>query len=299
MSRLIHVASAALLVSAFIALFASTKTPVQIEIGRLINVYTPSSPPYVGAFSLLLSISLLLEGYPRLKRRTYIHKLESLIPEMVKSFQSAFATGLTMIDAARLVAESNLSPMNQLFRDALRRYETSGNLSTSMLASAASTGSRKLSSAMKLIIAAYDHGAGAETALDALYRSLLQLREYENQKRSHLGQYVAIVYVMVLIFSLVASIVVVGFIPQLQSIKTASSPFAQGIGAQGLGLTVPSALSIIQFISIIISIFAGLIIGKLINGDHWSGLTHSAILILISLAIYEATPLLSSIFVPV
>jgi len=55
MSKLMHAASTALLVSAFIALFASTKTPVQIEIGRLINVYTPSSPPYVGAFSLLLS----------------------------------------------------------------------------------------------------------------------------------------------------------------------------------------------------------------------------------------------------
>lgn len=299
MSKLLHIAAAALTASAFIALSFSTETPTQIEIGRLVTIGTPSNPLYVGLFSLLLSMALLLEGYPRLRRSIYINRLEALIPEMVKSFQSAFATGLTMVDAARLVAESNLSPMNSLFRNALRRYETIGNLSTAMLASAANSGSRKLLSAIKLIIAAYEHGAGAEMALDALYRSLLQLREYENQKRSHLGQYVAIVYVMILIFSLVASIVVVGFIPQLQSIKASSSPFAQGIGTQGLGLNVPTALSIIQFSTIIISIFAGAIIGKLINGDPWSGLTHSAALILISLTIYETAPLLSQLFMSI
>ncbi len=54
-------------------------------------------------------------------------------------------------------------------------------------------------SALKVIMAAYQHGgAGAEEALEALYRSLSQLREFESQKRSHLGgQYTAIIYVMV------------------------------------------------------------------------------------------------------
>ncbi len=83
-----------------------------------------------------------------------------------------------------------------------------------------------------------------------------------------------------------ASIVVVGFIPQLQSLKASSSPpFAEGGiggGGGGIGISVPpTGLSIIQLTSSVISLFAGgAIIGRLVyGGDPWAGLIHSSALV--------------------
>ncbi|GGP22497.1 hypothetical protein GCM10007981_18800 [Thermocladium modestius] len=292
-----HAAFAALLAASLLSLALSPSSLTTVEVGGEFQLPVPSSRLAVSAFSALLSLALLVEGLPRYRRSAFIARVEGQVPEMVKSFQSAFSTGLTMADAARMVAESGLSPINGIFRQALANYRLTGDLPASLFRAVAGSGSRKAVSALKVIMAAYQHGAGAEEALEALYRSLSQLREFESQKRSHLGQYTAIIYVMVPIFSLVASIVVVGFIPQLQSLKASSSPFAEGIGGGGgIGISVPTGLSIIQLTSSVISLFAGAIIGRLVYGDPWAGLIHSSALVAISLAVYLAAPLASGMF---
>ncbi len=292
-----HAAFAALLAAALMALALSPSSLTTVELGGEFQLPVPSSRLAVSAFSALLALAMLVEGYPRYARSALIARIEGQVPEMVKSFQSAFSTGLTMADAARMVAESGLSPINGIFRQALANYRLTGDLPSSLLRAVEGSGSRKAASALKVIMAAYQHGAGAGGALEALYRSLSQLRDFESQKRSHLGQYTAIIYVMVPIFSLVASIVVVGFIPQLQSLKASSSfPPAESIGGGGVGISVSTGLSIIQLTSSAISLFAGVIIGRLVYGDPWAGLIHSSALVIISLAVYLAAPLASGMF---
>ncbi len=107
-----HAAFAALLAASLLSLALSPPSSLTtVEVGGEFQLPVPSSRLAVSAFSALLSLALLVEGLPRYRRSAFIARVEGQVPEMVKSFQSAFSTGgLTMADAARMVAESGLSP---------------------------------------------------------------------------------------------------------------------------------------------------------------------------------------------
>ena len=144
------------------------------------------------------------------------------------------------------------------------------------------TKSDVIARAVELISQAERAGGRIDTVLESVLKSITQIEELKNERKAGVYSMVMQGYMIFIIFIVIMVVVQFKFIPLMQGTLQGVGGAGPAIGGMQFGkATVPQQIMDKMFLALMIiqGLFAGLVIGKLSEGNVKSGLKHSAIFV--------------------
>ena len=202
--------------------------------------------------------------------RRYVDAVEREMASFFKGLAEGVRAGMPLIKALEMAARATSGPLGREMRAVVARVEMGSSLEEALAKLLEKVDVPSLRRAATLITVAYESGGRVADVLDAAAEMYGMIRSYEDEKRASIAPYAWTVYISLAVFLFVSTIVLVGFVEQLQRLR---------IPALLASPIPPQLFKAIFFISSFIeAAFGGLVVGKMRGGTIKAGLLHSVIL---------------------
>ena len=231
---------------------------------------------------------------------------EAKFLEFVRNLVGAIKSGMPVPKAIMHVAnEAEYGSLTPNIKKLANQIEWAIPVHKALKNFAKDTGNDVIIRAVSTVIEAEQAGGNMEDVLESITTSLLEIKKIKDQRRAAISSQIIQSYIIFFIFLGIMVVIQAFLIPYLS--KMAGANLAQGsIGtAEMIGISTNvqinysslplfvttlkawfvSMRGIFLMLSLIQGLFAGLIIGKLSEGDILSGLKHSLILMTISIIV--------------
>ena len=259
------------------------RTSVQVSIGKL----TLSIPiPYSLLGATLTAIAIALELLPLsiIEYRLWRINNEILmeIPTVIRIIRDGLSSGQTLNNVAEILTRAGRGRLSRILAESIMR-EGMGmtTIKEDLTRISKELGNNYLAMLAAILDTAIRSGAKLQETLDMAYRSFEDIVSYYRDKTNQVKPYLVLIYTVMVIYIVLAGVVIYLMVPSIGRITTSVS--APGIAIPTITtINVQLFSSIIVIGSIIQSIIAGLIIGRIIYGRPTVGLLHASILIIIT-----------------
>ena len=215
-------------------------------------------------------------------RTARLRKVESLMPDFLRQMASLNEAGMSAIEAIRVLSSANLGVLTKeiikirrdvewgkLVTDAFKKFEQ--RIGSALI-------SKVISMLVKALETSYNIKGALTISADSAY---LEVESWKRLRREMLI-YVMLVYISYGVFLFTVVVMVNNFLGVLAGVESSNIP--EG----ALSLPDLDYLNRIFFHTALIGgFFSGLVAGLMGEGDVRSGLKHSAILLLITLAVFK------------
>ena len=206
------------------------------------------------------------------------------IPEFLRELSEAGRTGVTLTRALDLASKRRYGPLSSELERIVNKLSWGGNF-TEALRNFGERVETKLSKRTSILLTEINHSGGdIKDVLDTVSRHIRELQTIEDERRSQLRTYVAIVYIAFFIFIFIDYILLKTFFAKIESLKESLSD----VGGLFLmrELSYDNIKTIMFHMAIMQGLFGGLIAGKMGEGALGAGLKHSLILIIIAFLMF-------------
>lgn len=204
--------------------------------------------------------------------------IDKNIPEFLRELSEAGRTGVTLTRALDLASKRRYGPLSSELEGIVIKLSWGGNFEDS-LKKFAERIETKLAKRTSILLTEINRSGGdIKDVLDTISRHIRELQSIEDERRSQLQTYVAIVYIAFFIFIFIDYILLKTFFAKIEALKESLSD----VGGLFLmkELSYESIKTIMFHMSIMQGLFGGLIAGKMGEGALGAGLKHSLILII-------------------
>jgi archaeal flagellar protein FlaJ len=225
--------------------------------------------------------------------------------DFVRNLSSALKSGMPISTAVAHAAENDYGSLNKYVQKLTHQLEWSIPLHKALVNFSKATNNNIIKRSISTVIEAEQSGGNIEDVLESITVSLIEIKKIKETRRASIHSQVIQSYVIFFVFLVVMIIIQNLLIPYIANLR---SPGSAGIGGavEALqGIQVHATVSFASFYQFITTIkdwfislngvflmlaliqgfFAGLIIGKLSEGDVAAGLKHSLILMTIAFLI--------------
>jgi len=210
--------------------------------------------------------------------------IDNNIPEFLRELSEAGRTGVTLTRALDLASKRRYGPLSSELEGIVNKLSWGGNFEDS-LKKFAERIETKLAKRTSILLTEINRSGGdIKDVLDTVSRHIRELQSIENERRSQLQTYVAIVYIAFFIFIFIDYILLQTFFAKIEALKESLSD-AGGLFIMQ-ELSFESIKTIMFHMSIMQGLFGGLIAGKMGEGALGAGLKHSLILIIIAFLMF-------------
>ncbi len=272
---------------------------VSISVGVLIlllpilqGIYVPTGPYIIplskkvnNTMALGLIITFFFPAIVEYNNYRWGRQVDKNIPKLLRDLTEAVKSGVTLPRAFEDASTRDYGPISKELEHAISMFilETSWEDALTSFA-------RRLRrpSALRLatiLIEAYQTGGKMIEVLESSVSLFSSLDEYREERYSEVKPYTMIIYMATLVFLVIAYIVLHQFLAPLYetslSVTTEASSMLRGI------LDINYYVSILFWASILESIFGGLVAGKIGDGTLSTGLRHSVVLSIVTLAFFN------------
>ncbi|OGD54003.1 hypothetical protein A3K80_00085 [Candidatus Bathyarchaeota archaeon RBG_13_38_9] len=206
------------------------------------------------------------------------------IPEFLRELSEAGRTGVTLTRALDLASKRRYGPLSSELKRIVNKLSWGGNF-TESLKNFGERVETKLSKRTSILLTEINHSGGdIKDVLDTVSRHIRELQTIEEERRSQLRTYVAIVYIAFFIFIFIDYILLKTFFAKIESLKESLSD----VGGMFLmqELSYENIKTIMFHMAIMQGLFGGLIAGKMGEGALGAGLKHSLILMIIAFLMF-------------
>ncbi len=230
---------------------------------------------------------------------------ESSFLDFVRNFSSALRSGMPVAKAVSHAADNDYGALNRHVKKLAHQVEWSIPLHKALNNFSKATGNDVIKRAVSTVIEAEKAGGNIEDVLESITESLIEIKKIKETRRASVHNQVMQSYIIFFVFLGVMIIIQNLLIPYIANMQ---APGAAGfdIGTadvQGMSTYVSikwgsfsaftaslkdwfvSLHGVFLMLALIQGFFAGLIIGKLSEGDVSSGFKHSLILMTIAFLI--------------
>jgi len=204
--------------------------------------------------------------------------IDKNIPEFLRELSEAGRTGVTLTRALDLASKRRYGPLSSELEGIVIKLSWGGNFEDS-LKKFAERIETKLAKRTSILLTEINRSGGdIKDVLDTISKHIRELQSIEDERRSQLQTYVAIVYIAFFIFIFIDYILLKTFFAKIEALKESLSD----VGGLFLmkELSYESIKTIMFHMSIMQGLFGGLIAGKMGEGALGAGLKHSLILII-------------------
>ncbi|MBI2175798.1 type II secretion system F family protein [Candidatus Woesearchaeota archaeon] len=226
-------------------------------------------------------------------------EIESRFPDFVRNLSGAIKSGMPAAQAVVHVSEGEYGTLAPYLKKLANQIEWSIPFHKAFINFAKETENPVIRRAVATVIQAEQAGGNIEDVLTAVTDSLLQIKKIKEERKSSIHAQVMQSYIIFFVFlgvMIVIQNLLIPYMVKFGSVSTdetgiASSQVAGGINLQAeldfsspadflvsLGGWLLSLNGIFLIMSLIQAFFAGVVLGKLAEGDMTSGLRHSLIM---------------------
>lgn len=206
------------------------------------------------------------------------------IPEFLRELSEAGRTGVTLTRALDLASKRRYGPLSSELERIVIKLSWGGNFEDS-LKKFAERIETKLAKRTSILLTEINRSGGdIKDVLDTVSRHIRELQSIEDERRSQLQAYVAIVYIAFFIFIFIDYILLQTFFAKIEALKESLSD----VGGLFLmkELSFENIKTMMFHMSIMQGLFGGLIAGKMGEGALGAGLKHSLILTIIAFLMF-------------
>ena len=277
-----------LVIIAFSYLMAS-KVVVTLNImSILLSLALPSNYVYISFYVASAALVMLAASIPEYSKWRINNYVTSELPTFIRIIRDGLSAGLTITEAVNLTFRQS----GALARELSGRLKLSvigpGELSDALMNLAYELNNRYLELASIILESALRSGAKATEVLDLAYKELDNVVINELDKVNSLKPYIALAYAIVIMYVFLGSVILVILIPKLISTaSTIAGSLPTGLISFG-SLNINVTTSLFVYSIMVQSLFAGMIIGKVVYRNLGVGLMHSSIMTIIAVVLNYA-----------
>jgi len=137
-----------------------------------------------------------------------------------------------------------------------------------------------------IFVEAYETGGEVVDVLDMSVDVFTSLAEYRKSRSTQMRPYTYIVYLGSIIFLIISWVILVQFLGPMQVV--AEDPALMGSGVLSSLLSIDYYKSILFWAAVMESVFGGFVAGKIGTGKVSSGVSHTVILLFITVCFFNA-----------
>jgi flagellar protein FlaJ len=208
--------------------------------------------------------------YLRLKR---IRKIDSIFPDFVRDLAESRRAGMTFPKAILFSSKGNYGMLTPEIRRIAQQISWGSSVEEALNAFAKRINTKSIKRTVSLITEASRGGGNVADILDVASSDAREIKMLESERRSSMQPYVIVIYVGMLVFLVIISVLTSVFIPSILGKELV------GVGAK---LPVEEIVRIFYMATLIQSVGTGVVAGVFEDGKASSSIKHVFILTLLT-----------------
>ncbi|GAB6947213.1 hypothetical protein JCM16161A_13430 [Vulcanisaeta sp. JCM 16161] len=259
------------------------KTYVQVSIGKLtLSIPIPYSVLGVTVTAIAIAIELLPLSIIEYRLWRVNNEILMDMPTIIRIIRDGLSSGQSLSGVAETLTKAGKGRLGRIIAESIRK-EIMGvaTMREGLTKTSSELGNNYLAMLAAILDTAIKSGARLQETLDMAYKSFEDLVSYYLEKANQVKPYLALIYVVIAIYIILADVVIYLMMPSIGKITISTSTGAIAVPTLSM-INVQLFSSIIMISSIIQSIIAGAIIGRIVYGKSTVGLLHASILIIIT-----------------
>ncbi|MCX6710767.1 MAG: type II secretion system F family protein [Candidatus Woesearchaeota archaeon] len=264
----------------------------------LILKQSPLFVPFLAVAAIIMGVQFFLDFFIENQRQK---EIEEKFPEFVRNFVGAVSSGMSPSMAVISASKEDYGALTSNVQKLAHQIEWSVPFHKAIRRFADSTRSPIIRKAIATVIEAESYGGNIEDVLRSVTSSLMEVKKIRAERRASIHSQIMQSYVIFIVFIAIIIVIQNFLIPYMQSVSSRSISM---FGSIGPSMTIPNkaVISFSSFQTFVISfsqwlrslngifvmlaliqgLFAGLVIGKLAEGDIRYGVKHSLILMMLA-----------------
>lgn len=232
-------------------------------------------PEYDNQMVVVLMIGLFPPSLVDFIDRRYRALVDSRIPDFLREIGESQRTGTPFATSLENAAQANYGPLSVELRKAVAKMSW-GFTFEDALNSFASSANTPLSHRAAVLLNEVGRSGGKMLeVLDSVYEHIREVVNLQRERNKQLTPYIIVIYASFGVYLFVVYILFSTFFAQVASLQHSGAPFGSNIN--------PSVYYIWFFhLSIIESVFGGLVAGKISTGSAVAGTKHMLFLLVIA-----------------
>ncbi len=265
-----------------------------ILIPILLGLYMPAQPYFIPLSqkvnNILVLGSLIALGFPAIvefSNYNWGRQVDKNIPRLLRDITEAVRSGMTLPRALEEASQRNYGPMSKELEHAISMFVFGASFEDSLMSFARRLrrpGALRFSTTL---IEAHQTGGKLIEVLNASVDLSSSLEEYKDEQYTSMKPYMMTMYMTTIIFLTMAYVILHQFLVPLSAAAGNSSMQNSGFVSGVLDINYYNSL--LFWASVLESIFAGLILGKIVDRALSAGLRHSVILTVATLVFFNVS----------
>lgn len=256
------------------------------------GLYVPSQPyliPLSQRVNNAIALSIMIVfGFPAtVKFNNYRWKkqVERNVPRLLRDVTESIRSGMTLPRALEEASQRDYGPVSKELERAVSMFALGAKFEDSLMFLA---GRLRIATALRMctvLVEAQQSGGRLLEVLNTSADLFSSLEQYKEEQYTNMRPYMMTVYMATLTFLIISFIMLRQFLAPLSAARGSA-----GAGQSGLlsgVLDINYYASLLFWASLLESIFGGFVVGKIVNGDLSAGLSHSVILMVVTIVFFN------------
>jgi archaeal flagellar protein FlaJ len=256
----------------------------------LTQMYFPQQPYLIplsqatnNIVTLGLLISLAFPAFVEYSNHRYIRQIESSIPRLLRDIAESVHSGVTLPQAVEEAVKKGYGPLSEELERVIALFTLGNSWDEAVMSLTKRVRSSSLSRFAAILAEANQTGGRISEVLDRSVELFSNIEQYKEEQLNNMKPYIYTIYASIGIFLAISFIVLNQFlIPLADSTQNPASSASQISVFDTRYYT-----SILFWASIVESLFAGLIAGKIGDRCYLAGLRHSIVLLVVTLVFFN------------
>ena len=236
-------------------------------------------------------VALIPVAYVTYNNFRYVKSVEKNIPRFLRDILESTDSGIILPQALIRASLSDYGPISKEIGIAMTKFSLGYDFKDSIMESCHNLRHPYMGQVGQIIVEAYSAGGKMHDVLNSSVVLFNGLEQYNEEKQAELRPYTQLVYISVLIFLVIAIIIMSQFIAPLNSLPQVSQVASFGPkSAFSFNLkSIPPVYfeSVFFFAGVFVSLFGGIVAGKIVDASATAGLRHSLIMLAITLIVFN------------
>jgi archaeal flagellar protein FlaJ len=257
----------------------------------LAGLYLPKQPyliPLSQETNNIITIGLLIiimfPAIVEYSNYRWIRQIESSIPRLLRDIAESVHSGVTLPKAVEEAAEKGYGPLSKELERVIALFVLANSWEEAVMSLTKRAKIPSLARFATILVEANQSGGRISEVLDTSVELFSNLDQYKEEQLNNMKPYLYTIYASIAVFLIIAFVVLSQFLVPLAG--TAKNPV--GVHNSVSILDINYYTSILFWASIVESLFAGIIAGKIGDRSYSAGLRHSVLLLIVTTIFFNA-----------
>jgi flagellar protein FlaJ len=227
-----------------------------------------------------------------LKEHKRRNSIDSNIPFFLLELTGAVNSGMTLLKAIEGSADRDLGFLSRELKNLRAKIGWGIGIDETFESIVKSMGTLLSRRVFLLLLVAIKSGGKIQSMLEMVQKHVTELQNLEKDRKASMRPYVFTIYIAFMVFLATTTILVNSFFAEVATLQDElqqkSEEMDVNIGqfASVLGINIDAIKNILFHMSIVEALFAGLVAGKIGEGNFGAGIKHVVILIVITMVVF-------------